>query len=180
MKIENFLITMIVSVLVILGVIGGLRYLPDNLLPQFLSGKQSLSSETTCSECKQENKKEETAPLKSPVISVTDAQQVEQIKNLKTPVVIKFFTETCPACIQSTYPYQFVAAMLSDKVTFYEVNLNQQEITEQLEKIFEFNVSSIPTFVFLSEGKLKGEPQAGFSDQDTLKKSITQTFGFEE
>ncbi len=180
MKTEKLLITLIVSVLVILGIIGGLRYVPDNFLPQFLSGKQSLYSETTCSECKQENKKEENRSLKSPVISITDAQQIEKIKNLKTPVVIKFYTDSCPACIQSTYPYQFVAAMLSEKVTFYEVNLNQQEIAEQIETLFEFNVQHIPTFVFLSEGKLKDKPQSGFQGQDWLKNLIAKTFGIEE
>lgn len=97
-------------------------------------------------------------------------QNIKEHVDSGNPVVIDFWAEWCGPCKRLTPVLDEVAAEMGDKVNFLKVNVdNEQEVAA------EYQVMSIPTLVFVKEGK-EVERTVGALNKDTLLEKINTFF----
>ncbi|MBU4270107.1 thioredoxin [Candidatus Dependentiae bacterium] len=90
------------------------------------------------------------------------------ITNSTKPVVIDVFAVWCGPCQYMAPIFEELSKELSDKYTFAKVNID-----EERELSIKFNVSSIPTFIFIKNNKIVGR-ELGFMEKETLHKKIEE------
>lgn len=104
-------------------------------------------------------------------MSVTDVADVnfeEEVLKSKIPVLVDIWAPWCGPCRLYGPVVEEVSKDLEGKVKFVKMNADENEKT-----VMKFNVSSIPTTLFIVHGQLKAM-NVGAVPKETLKKWISQ------
>lgn len=96
---------------------------------------------------------------------------IQQILEGDKPVVIDVFATWCGPCLQMKPNFEAVAQELSGKYTFATLNVD-----EARELALQFNVTSVPTFIFIKDKKVVGKSM-GYKTTEDLKQEIQHYLG---
>ena len=64
------------------------------------------------------------------------------------PVIIKFYQDSCPACVASEKPFRKVAQEYTDRVLFLAVDVEKAKERDLLRVIKNYNIVGVPLFVY--------------------------------
>lgn len=104
------------------------------------------------------------------MISVTSENFEKEIKQESKPVVLDVYASWCGPCQQMMPIIEELAQELSDKYKFAKLNVDEaRDISIQ------YGVISVPTFLFLKNGKVKGK-EVGYMSKETLQEKIIAAF----
>jgi len=104
-------------------------------------------------------------------VTVLTSQNYESIvTNSTKPVIIDVFAVWCGPCQYMAPIFEELSKELGDKYIFAKVNID-----EERELGVKFNVSSIPTFLFIKNNKVIGR-ELGFMEKETVKTKIEEYF----
>ena len=73
------------------------------------------------------------------------------LKNTQKPMIIEFYSPSCGTCQQVMPYFKEIASELNNKYKFYKVNVDNG-----LEVATNYDVQSVPTFVFIKNNEVKG------------------------
>ncbi len=104
------------------------------------------------------------------IIATTQNFENEVLKSAQ-PVVVDFYATWCGPCKMLGPVFEDVATELTSKYKFAKVNID-----EEREIAVQHNISSIPTILFIKDGKVVGK-DTGFMNKDLLKTKIQSYFG---
>ncbi len=82
------------------------------------------------------------------------------------PVVVDVYAPWCGPCRQMAPLFEELSKELEGTVKLVSLNID-----EERELAIQYNVSSIPTFIFFKNGKVVGK-ETGFMNKDALKDKI--------
>lgn len=103
---------------------------------------------------------------------ILTAQNFEQeIKNSDKPVVIDVYAPWCGPCIYMAPAFEELSKEIGDQYKFAKLNID-----EERDLAIKYNVSSIPTFIFLKNGEVVGR-EVGYMEKETLKAKIEDILG---
>ena len=105
------------------------------------------------------------------VVVITSENMEKEIKKSDKPVIIDVYASWCGPCQMMGPIFEELSKDLSDKYKFAKINID-----EQRDIAIEYNVSSIPTFVFIKNGEIVGK-ETGYMDKETLKGKIESLLG---
>lgn len=102
---------------------------------------------------------------------LTKANLDEIVTNAQKPVVIDVYATWCGPCQQVKPVFEALSKELSDSYIFAELNVD-----EARELAVTYGITSVPTFIFIKNGEIKGKA-LGYMPKDILKKKITELLG---
>lgn len=98
-------------------------------------------------------------------ISITKENYDAEITQSKKPVIIDVFAPWCGPCQQMVPIFEELEKAHDTKYTFAKLNVD-----ESRELALQFGVTSIPTFIFIKNGKVKGKETGYIAKDDLLDK----------
>lgn len=101
------------------------------------------------------------------VILSPDNFEKEVLKCSK-PVVIDIYATWCGPCQQMKPIFEQLSQEMGDAYKFASINVD-----EARDLAIQYGVTSIPTFVFVKDGKIKAK-EVGFLGKDGLKEKIEE------
>ena len=104
------------------------------------------------------------------VIVLTNENFDKEVMQSSKPVVIDIYATWCGPCQQIKPIFEKLSQELGDQYTFASLNVD-----EARDLAIKYGVTSIPTFVFLKNGQIKGK-DVGFLSKETLKEKLTEYF----
>src|ERR1700733_14419548 len=96
-------------------------------------------------------------------VSITPENHEAEIKNASKPVVLDVYATWCGPCQQMEPIVEELEKELGSKYTFAKLNVD-----EAREISIRFGVSSVPTFIFIKNGAVKGK-ETGYMDKEELE-----------
>ncbi len=99
------------------------------------------------------------------------AENHGQIEQSPKPVVIDVFATWCGPCMDMKPIFETIAADLGDKYTFAMLNVD-----ESRELAIRYEITSIPTLLFLKDGKVRGK-EVGFMSNEDIREKIKEHCG---
>ena len=104
-------------------------------------------------------------------ISITPENHESAVKKSSKPVVLDIYATWCGPCQQMAPALDELEEELGDEYTFAKLNVDEaREIS-----IKEYGVTSVPTFVFIKDGVVKGKA-TGYMSKETLHEKIVAAF----
>lgn len=94
-----------------------------------------------------------------------------EVLQSEIPVVIDFFASWCGPCQQVAPIFDELAKELAETYKLVKINID-----EERDLAIKYNVSSIPTFIFIKNGEVVGK-EMGYIGKDDLKKKIEELLG---
>ena len=102
---------------------------------------------------------------------LTQENYAAEVEQSSQPVVIDCYADWCGPCQQMTPIFEELEKELGATYKFTKVNIdNARELVTQL------GVTSVPTFVFVKDGKVVGK-ESGYMSKDVLKEKIESHLG---
>jgi thioredoxin 1 len=100
-----------------------------------------------------------------------NAQNFDQeILKANKPAIIDVYASWCGPCRMVSPIFEELSNELKASYTFGKINIdNERDLAIQ------FNVSSVPTFLFINNGSLVGK-ESGYMNKETLKSKIESYF----
>lgn len=99
-------------------------------------------------------------------LSITQ-HNVEQVINETTkPIIIDVYAPWCGPCQQMEPIIEELEKELGDRYLFAKLNVD-----EARDLSIKYGISSVPTFVFIKDGTVKGK-ETGFMHKEALKEKI--------
>lgn len=95
----------------------------------------------------------------------------QEVLKSNIPVVIDVFAEWCGPCQMIAPIFDELSKELAGKYKLIKLNID-----EERELAIKYNISSIPTFIFIKNGEVI-DKQTGFMNKQTLKTKIETLFG---
>lgn len=102
---------------------------------------------------------------------ITSANVEKEVLQSPIPVVIDVFAQWCGPCQQVAPIFEELSKELAGKYKLAKINID-----EERELAIKYNVSSIPTFIFVKDGKVVGT-EMGYMSKEDLKAKITKHLG---
>ena len=99
-------------------------------------------------------------------VSITQDNFEQEIKQSKLPVVLDVYASWCGPCQQMTPIVDELEKEMGTRYKFAKLNVD-----EARELSIKFGVISVPTFLFLKDGNVKGK-ETGYMSKETLKEKI--------
>ncbi|MBY0352877.1 thioredoxin [Candidatus Babeliales bacterium] len=103
-------------------------------------------------------------------LEITSVNFEQEIAKSDKPVVIDIFATWCGPCRQMAPLFDELSKELADQYKFAKINIDDQR-----DLVVQYNVSSIPTFVFVKNGQMVGK-ETGSMTKDALKNKIESYF----
>ncbi len=85
------------------------------------------------------------------VQSLDSIQAFEKVIAQSKPVVIDFWAEYCPSCLQMIPVFEDVASEFSDSMHFYKVDIGQKAFEPLMKK---YKIEAIPLILIFKDGKV--------------------------
>lgn len=104
-------------------------------------------------------------------IPITSENFESVVLNATQPVVIDVFATWCGPCQLMTPIFEELASELGAHYTFASMNVD-----ETRELSIHFGVTSVPTFIFVKDGAVKGK-ETGYMSKETLQEKIEEYLG---
>ncbi len=98
-------------------------------------------------------------------------ETLSQIQESSKPVIIDAYASWCGPCMYMKPIFEELSKELGDKYLFAELNVDDAR-----EIAIQYGISSVPTFVFIQNGKIKSKETGAMSKEDFVDK-ITEIFG---
>jgi thioredoxin 1 len=103
-------------------------------------------------------------------IAITAENFEHEIKKSAKPVVIDVYASWCGPCQQMMPIFEELEQELGNTYTFAKLNVDEaREISIQ------FGVTSVPTFIFMKNGKVVGK-ETGYMSKETLQELLQNLF----
>ncbi len=104
-------------------------------------------------------------------ISINPANHEKEIKQATQPVILDIYATWCGPCQQMNPIMEELEKEFEGNYIFAKLNVDEgREIS-----IKEYGVTSVPTFVFIKDGAVKGK-ETGYMSKDTMKEKIEAAF----
>ncbi len=104
------------------------------------------------------------------MISITAENFDKEIKQESRPIVLDVYANWCGPCLQMMPIMEELSQELSSKYKFAKLNVDEaRDISIQ------YGVISVPTFLFIKDGKVKGK-EVGYMSKESLQEKITAAF----
>ncbi len=104
------------------------------------------------------------------IISITRHNFKQEIEESSKPVVIDVYATWCGPCQHMAPYFEELAQAYGTQYTFAKLNVD-----EAREFAIEYGVNSVPTFLFLKNGKLV-DSVVGFMPKQDLENKIKEVF----
>lgn len=178
MKNQKILIVVIVGVIITLGIIATVHYFPRHSTSHIesLNTNQPENENLPQEALPTPDADIQDAPLdyKGTVVKIIHTAQIDALLSSKEPAVVKFHADFCGGCKMAKTPYANIAKKLAGKVTFYEVDAQNEDIMTAASQITDEAIQGIPAFVCLLNGKAQ-EMITGFGNEKSLEENIKTT-----
>jgi thioredoxin 1 len=100
------------------------------------------------------------------------SENFEKIVTQSTkPVIIDVYAVWCGPCQMMTPVFESLSKELGDRYTFVSMNVD-----EARDLSVKFGITSIPTFIFIKDGKVKAK-ETGYMSEETLQEKIESILG---
>lgn len=103
-------------------------------------------------------------------LTVTSENFEQEVLKSELPVVIDVFATWCGPCQQVAPIFDELAKELEATHKLVKINIDDER-----DIAINYNVSSIPTFLFIKGGELVGK-ETGYHSKEDLKKKIEEVF----
>jgi thioredoxin 1 len=104
-------------------------------------------------------------------VAITKDNFEKEIKQSTKPVVLDVYASWCGPCQHMMPIVEELEQELGSKYKFAKLNVDEaREISIQ------FGVTSVPTFIFIKAGDVKGK-ETGYMSKETLKEKIQTVLG---
>ena len=104
-------------------------------------------------------------------IAITQENVQAEIKDSSSPVVLEVYATWCGPCQQMAPIFEELEKEMGSTYKFAKLNVD-----EAREVSIEYGVTSVPTFVFIVKGEIKGK-ETGYMSKDDLKSKIKEYLG---
>lgn len=105
------------------------------------------------------------------IISLTKENFEKEVEQATLPIVIDVSATWCGPCQQMKPIFEQLSKELGSSHKFLELNVD-----ESRELAIKFNVTSVPTFIFMHNNKIKGI-ERGYMPAADLKAKIAEYLG---
>ena len=102
-------------------------------------------------------------------VDITQENLEAEVQNESKPIVMDVYASWCGPCQQMTPIFEELEKEMSD-YKFTKLNVD-----EARDISIKFGVISVPTFLFIKGGEVKGK-ETGFMAKDVLKEKIEAAF----
>ncbi|MBU1007870.1 thioredoxin [Candidatus Dependentiae bacterium] len=104
-------------------------------------------------------------------LTITSENFEAEVLKSEVPVVIDVFATWCGPCQQVAPIFDELAKELEGTYKLVKINIDDER-----DIAINYNVSSIPTFLFIKGGELVSK-EMGYHSKEDLKKKIEKVFG---
>ena len=104
-------------------------------------------------------------------IAITQDNFEREITQSSKPVVVDFYAVWCGPCTQMAPVFEELEKEMGQTHKFAKINVD-----EARELSIKYGVTSVPTFLFIKDGQVKGK-ETGYMSKDALKKKIETLLG---
>ena len=104
-------------------------------------------------------------------INITKDNFDQEITKSSMPIVLDVFATWCGPCQQMIPVFDELERELKDKYKFAKLNVD-----ESRELSIQYGVTSVPTFIFIKNGQIKGK-ETGYMSKEDLKGKISELLG---
>lgn len=104
-------------------------------------------------------------------ISITPENHEAEVKNASKPVVLDIFATWCGPCQQMEPILEELEKEFGNEYIFAKLNVDEaREIS-----IKDYGVTSVPTFIFIKNGVVKGK-ETGYMSKEAFQAKMTAAF----
>jgi len=104
-------------------------------------------------------------------VVITKENVDAEIKKSSKPVIVKVYATWCGPCQQMKPIFDELEKELSNNYHFAELNVDDARDIS-----IEYGITSVPTFLFIKNGEVKGR-ETGFMSKDTVIDKINEYLG---
>lgn len=102
------------------------------------------------------------------VISLTNQNFKQEVEESAKPVVIEVYATWCGPCQHMMPLFEELEKELNTKYVFGKLNVD-----EAREIAIQYSITSVPTFLFIKNNKVKGK-EIGFMSKEDLRHKIDE------
>ena len=104
-------------------------------------------------------------------INITSQNFEEEVLNSKNPIIIDVYATWCGPCQNIIPIFNELEKELNTKYKFAKINID-----EERDLAIKYNISSIPTFLFIKNGTVVGT-EVGYMNKEDLLSKIEELLG---
>ncbi len=104
-------------------------------------------------------------------VAITNDNFKTEIEQEQGPIILEVFASWCGPCQQMKPIFEELENELGEAYKFAELNVDDARDIS-----IKYGVTSVPTFIFIKEGEIKGK-ETGYISKDDLKEKIESYLG---